>query len=74
MKLNVHLNDIFRINGTNQYNCDVDYYHEFAPLFECDLVEDCYGGRDERGCEFDNKEVCPKGVSLPDDQETKCYR
>jgi len=36
----------------NMYNCSVSLSHLFKPLLGCNLVRDCQGNEDEKGCSY----------------------
>ena len=54
----------------NLYNCSVPRLHIFKPLLGCNMVRECQGNEDEKGCSYASTD-CGDGAL---DAGTKCYR
>ena len=54
----------------NLYNCSVPRSHIFKPLLGCNMVRECQGNEDEKGCSYASTD-CGDGAL---DAGTKCYR
>ena len=54
----------------NMNNCSVPRLHIFKPLLGCNLVRECQGNEDEKGCSYASTD-CGDGAL---DAGTKCYR
>ena len=52
------------------YNCSVSRLHVFRLLFGCNMVRECQGNEDEKGCSYASTD-CGDGAL---DAGTKCYR
>ena len=52
------------------YNCSVSRLHSFKLLFGCNMVRECQGNEDEKGCSYASTD-CGDGAL---DAGTKCYR
>ena len=56
--------------SNNMYNCSVPRLHIFKPLLGCNMVRECQGNEDEKGCSYASTD-CGDGAL---DAGTKCYR
>ena len=54
----------------NLYNCSGPRLHIFKPLLGCNMVRECQGNEDEKGCSYASTD-CGDGAL---DAGTKCYR
>ena len=62
---------IQKVTG-DYFNCTTPIYQEISPIFQCNMLQECYSGLDEDSCSYKTQQCGQDAIDLGTDKYVYC--